>query len=174
VGVARTAAAPNALSSCLTSPLTWGAAEAVGIRNGVPGQTTLVFNEFVLRYDSVAGAHRAVADAWRQFADCPRTTAVSTDPFTAPGPSIPYNLDEWFANQRATFASAQTRGQPTPMYALRVARLANIVLVIDDVGAPDDRAELLRTREGQAPPAAPAFVLHRPDAGPGSYVGGPV
>lgn len=144
VGLVRTDAAPAPLSPCLGSPLDWDAEQSGGVRYVPPGKTTPVFNEFVLRYDSVAEAHRAVAIAWREFGRCPTTPEVATDPLTPPEPFAQYQLDEWFANQRATFASARMSGLPVHMYALRVARRDNIVVVIEDIGASDDRAyELL-------------------------------
>ncbi len=139
-GLVRTDATPVPLSSCLSSPLAWDAEQSGGVRYVAPGKTTPVFNEFVLRYDSVAEAHRAVAIAWRKFGRCPTTPEVATDSLTPPEPFARYQLDEWFANQRATFASARRSGLPVHMYALRVARRANIVVVIEDIGASDDRA----------------------------------
>jgi hypothetical protein len=143
VDLVRTDAAPTSLSTCISSPLRWGAAEYGGVRYATPRQATPVFNEFVLRYDTAVEAHRAVTDAWRQFARCPRPAEVATDPLTAPKPSPIYDMDEWFANQRATFASAQMRGQPVHLYALRVGRRENVVVVIEDLGVPTDRANLL-------------------------------
>ncbi len=58
---------PEALWTCISSPLTWGAVESRGATFGRPGEDR-VYNEFLLRYDSVADAHRAVADAPRQAA----------------------------------------------------------------------------------------------------------
>ena len=75
----RPGASPAALSACVSSPLTWGAVESRGATYGRPGEDR-VYNEFVLRYDSVAAAHRAVLDAWRQFRRCPTPPNVATDP----------------------------------------------------------------------------------------------
>jgi hypothetical protein len=145
-GLVRTGAAPTSLSPCIISPLTWGAAEARAARSVTPGQVWPVYNEFVLRFDNAAEAHRGVAAVWREFTACPRGPAVSTDPLRSPQRYPRFHLDEWFANQRAVFGSAKMRGQPRSMYALRVARRANIVVVIEDLGVPDDRAEVLLDR----------------------------
>ncbi len=95
----------------------------------------------------VAGAHRAVLHAWRQFRRCPTPPNVITDPWHRPAPvptamltSMPnVTLSEQFANQRARFATAARQG-PVRIYALRVGRRNNIVVVVEDRGAPDDRA----------------------------------
>ena len=134
----RAGASPAALSACVSSPLTWGAVESRGATYGHPGHRGRVYNEFVLRYDSVAAAHRAVLDAWRQFRRCPTPPNVATDPWNRPTRAA--GLGELFANQRARFATAAFRGQPVGMYALRVARRKNVVVAIEDRGDPDDRA----------------------------------
>jgi hypothetical protein len=140
---------PPVLSGCVSSPLTWGAAESRTATYERPGHPGRVYNEFVLRYDTVAGAHSAVLHAWRQFRRCPTPPNVFTDPWDLPA-AVPsaestampnVKLSEQFANQRARFATAAERGQPLGMYALRVGRRDNIVVVIEDRGDPDDRAE---------------------------------
>jgi hypothetical protein len=139
----RTGVPSTALSSCVSSPRTWGAAEAHGARYADPEEPQVHFNEFVLRFESTAAAHRAVTDAWSQFLRCPTPPQVITDPLDPPAPLSAYHFDEWFSNQRARFATRQHLGQPVAMYALRVARRNAVVVVIEDTGAPDDRAELL-------------------------------
>jgi hypothetical protein len=136
----RVGAPPPVLSECVRSPLTWGAAESRTATYERPGHPERVYNEFVLRYDSVAAAHRAVLDAWRQFRDCPAPPNVATDPWDRPTSVPSVMLSELFANQRARFATAAERGQPVGTYALRVGRRNNIVVVIEDRGVPDDRA----------------------------------
>jgi hypothetical protein len=136
----RASASPAALSGCVSSPLTWGAVESRWATYGHPGHRGRVYNEFVLRFDSVAAAHRAVLDAWRQFRQCPTPPNVATDPWNQPTQVAGYGLREQFANQRARFATAAFRGQPVSMYALRVGRRENVVVAIEDRGDPDDRA----------------------------------
>lgn len=139
----RHAVSPTALSPCVSSPFTWGAAESTGASYGDPGRTQVVFNEFVLHFDSTPAAHRAVTDAWRQFSQCSTPPQVTTDPLDPPAPLPAYGFSEWFSNQRARFETRQHRGQPVAMYALRVARRDSVVIVIESIGEPDDRAELL-------------------------------
>ncbi len=139
----RAGVPPTALSSCVSSPLTWGAAESSGASYGDPEKPHVVFNEFVLRFDSAAAAHRAVTDVWRDFSRCPTPPEVSTDPLDPPAPLRAYDFTEWFANQRARFATRQHRGQSVSMYALRVARRDKVVVVIENTGEPNDRAAML-------------------------------
>jgi Excalibur calcium-binding domain len=140
----RPAAAPVPLSACLSSPLTWGAAESGAATYGRPGQPRFG-NEFVLRFNSVAAAHGAVTDAWRQFHDCPTPPTVVTDPWDPPLPGSGWHLSEYFANQRARFATPRDTRllrnsvQPVAMYSLRVARRQNVVVVVETTDS-DDRA----------------------------------
>jgi hypothetical protein len=138
----RAGAPPAALSGCIRSPLTWGAVESRAATYERLGHPELVYNEFVLRYNSVAAAHSAVLEAWRQFRFCPAPPNVATDPWLRPTPWPRPRLSEQFANQRAQFATAAHRGLPS-IYALRVARRRNIVVVVEDRGDPDDRAEFV-------------------------------
>jgi hypothetical protein len=138
----RPGAVPVPLSACLSSPLTWGAAESGAATYGRHGEPRFG-NEFVLRYDSVAAAHSAVTDAWRLFHDCPTPRTVETDPWGLPLPGGGWHLSEYFANQRARFATLRdTRRdnvQPVAMYSLRVARRQNVVVVVETRDS-DDRA----------------------------------
>jgi hypothetical protein len=139
----RSDIAPGRLTECITSPLTWTAAESHGARFVDPQHPGTVFNEFVLRFDTVAGAHQAVADAWDQFAGCPTPPEVLTDPLLRPSASAGELEDEGFANQRAEFATAAHKGQPVSMYALRVSRIGDVVVVVEDLGEPDDRSQVI-------------------------------
>jgi hypothetical protein len=144
-------APPPVLSGCVSSPLTWGAAQSRTATYKGPSHPGWVYNEFVLRYDTVAAAHRAVLHAWRQFRRCPTPPNVITDPWHRPAP-VPKDsmaaepsvgLSEQFANQRARFATAAERGPLLGLYALRVGRRNNIVVAVEDRGVPDDRASFL-------------------------------
>lgn len=125
--------------------MTWGAAKSGAATYGRPGGPRFG-NEFVLRYDTVAAAHSAVTDAWHLFHDCPTPRTVETDPWGLPLPGPGWHLDEYFANERARFATLRdTRRnnvQPVAMYSLRVARLQNIVVVVETTDV-DDRAEFV-------------------------------
>jgi hypothetical protein len=140
-------AVPVPLSACVSSPLTWGAAGSDAATYGRPGQPRFG-NEFVLRFNSVAAAHRAVTHAWRQFHDCPTPRTVLTDPWNPPLPGLGLGsgLGESFGNQRARFATLRdTRRndvQPVAMYSLRVARLQNVVVVVETKDV-DDRASFV-------------------------------
>jgi hypothetical protein len=147
----RVGAPPPVLSRCVSSPLTWGAAESRTATYEGPSHPGWVYNEFVLRYDTVAAAHRAVLHAWRQFRHCPTPPNVYTDPWHRPAPVSSallaskhgVRLSEQFANERARFATAAQKGPLLGMYALRVGRRNNIVVDIEDRGPPDDRAWFL-------------------------------
>ena len=134
------AAPPESLSPCVTDPMTWNAAESRRARYVDPGQPGTVYNEFVLRFDSAADAHRAIAAAWRTFTDCP--TPAEGDP-ELPLPlagSNDYVIDEAFWGQRVD-ATPRHAGSPVSVYAVRVARRGNVLVLVEDIGEPDDRAQ---------------------------------
>ena len=136
---ARTSTAEAARPACLSNPVTWDAAEVGAGIYGRRGEPTFA-NEYVLRFFSVAAAHHAVTDAWRQFRRCPTPPNVSTDPIRRPGPPTTiYRLSELFANQRARFATPHSNN-PISMYSLRVGRWRNVVVVIETTSS-DDRAD---------------------------------
>ena len=146
---ARPGAATVPLSGCVSSPLTWGAAVTDAATYGRPGEPRFG-NEFVLRFNSVAAAHSAVTHAWRQFRDCPTPPTVVTDPWDPPLPGLGLGsgLGESFANQRARFATprdtrlVRNNVQPVAVYSLRVARLQNVVVVVETKDV-DDRADVI-------------------------------
>ncbi len=140
----RPGAPPIPLSKCVSTPLTWGAAESEAATYGRPGEPRFG-NEFVLRYDTVAEAHSAVNDAWRVFVDCPTPRKVETLRWGLPVWGPGWHLDEYFANQRERFATpVDTRllrntAQPVATYSLRIARRQNVVVVVEAKES-DDRA----------------------------------
>ncbi len=140
----RPRAVPAPMSACVSSPLTWGAAESDAGAYGRPGEPRFG-NEFVLRFNSVAAAHRAVTDAWNQFRDCPTPRTVLTDPWGPPVPEGRWHLSESFANERARFATVRdTRRNdvmPVAMYSLLVARRHNVVVVVETREV-DDRGDV--------------------------------
>jgi hypothetical protein len=106
--------------------------ESRGATFGRPGEDR-VYNEFLLRYDSVADAHRAVADAPRQAAhSCGTRTG---DPFEVPAPGAGPNVNEFFANEWSHGPGMRN------WYSLRVGREANVVVVLEEMGDTDDRNE---------------------------------
>jgi hypothetical protein len=127
---------PEALWTCISSPLTWGAVESRGATFGRPGhqEHERVYNEFLLRYDSVADAHRAVADALRQAAhSCGPGT---DDPFPVPAPSSRWpRVHEFFAVEWIYGPGMWD------LYSLRVGREANVVVVLEEMGDSDDRPD---------------------------------
>ncbi len=133
----------------MSSPLTWGAPVTDAATYGRPSQARFG-NEFVLRFNSVAAAHSAVTHAWRQFRDCPTPPTVVTDPWDSPLPGLGLGsgLGESFANQRARFATprdtrlVRNNVQPVAVYSLRVARLQNVVVVVETKDV-DDRADVI-------------------------------
>ena len=90
-----------------------------------------------------AHRNRSTADFAAFYAGCPTPPNVITDPWHRPAPvpaamlaSMPnVTLSEQFANQRARFATAARQG-PVRIYALRVGRRNNVVVVIEDRGPP--------------------------------------
>jgi len=141
----RPAVMPIPLSACVSSPLTWGAAESRAATYGRSGDARFG-NEFVLRYNSAAAAHSAVTDAWRLFHECPTPRRVETDPWDLPSPGSRWHLSEYFANERARFATLrdtlQNNVPPVAMYSLRVARRHNVLVVVETRDS-DDRAEFI-------------------------------
>ena len=137
----RASAAEVGRPACVSSPLAWGAADvgaATYRRHGEPSFA----NEFVLRFDSVAAAHHAVTDVWRQFRRCATLPNVSTDRISRPGPPTGnYKMSELFANQIARFATPHSLN-PTSMYSLRVGRWRNVVVIVETTSS-DDRADLV-------------------------------
>jgi hypothetical protein len=129
----------------VSSPLTWGAAESGAATYGRPGKPRFG-NEFVLRFNTVAEAHSAVTDAWRLFHDCPTPRTVETNPWSLPLPGGRWHLSEYFANERARFATLRdTRRnnvQPVALYSLRVARRENVVVVAEATDS-GDRSEFV-------------------------------
>ena len=138
---------PAPLSACVSTPLTWGAAESDAATYGPPGEPRFG-NEFVLRYDTVADAHNAVTDAWRLFHDCPTPRTVETFRWGLPRWGPRWHLNEYFANQRQRFAAPldtrllRNTAQPVATYSLRVARRQNVVVVVEAKES-DDRAEFI-------------------------------
>ena len=141
----RPGAATVPLSACVSSPRTWGAAETGAATYGSPGEPRFG-NEFVLRFNSVDAAHNAVTAAWRLFHDCPTPGTVETDPWGLPLPGGRWHLSEYFANERARFATRRDARRnnvgPDAMYSLRVARRQNIVVVVETRDS-DDRADVV-------------------------------
>ena len=143
----RPGAAPAPLSACVSTPLTWGAAESDAATYGRPGEPRFG-NEFVLRYDTVADAHHAVTDAWRLFHDCPAPRKMETFRWGLPMWGPEWHLDEYFASQRDRFATPldtrllRNTAQPVATYSLRIARRQNIVVVVEAKQS-DDRAEFV-------------------------------
>ena len=127
----RPGAAPVALSGCVSSPLTWGAAESGAATYGSPGEPRFG-NEFVLRFDNTAAAHRALINALRQFRHC------DPDPWGPPAPGGRWGLSEYIAVQSGQFAA---RHSVSSRYSLRVARHRNVVVVVETTGS-DDRPGL--------------------------------
>jgi hypothetical protein len=140
-------AAPAPLSPCVSTPLTWGAAESDAATYGRPGEPRFG-NEFVLRYDTVTAAHSAVTDAWRVFHDCPTPRKVETARWALPLWAPRCHLDEYFANQRDRHARLRDTRQllstapPTATYSLLVARRKNVVVVME-VTMSDDRSPIV-------------------------------
>jgi hypothetical protein len=151
----RPRAVPVPLSACVSTPLTWGAAESDAATYGRPGQPRFG-NEFVLRYDTVAAAHHAVTDAWRLFHECPTPHKVETGRWDLPVWGPRWHLDEYFANERVVFArlrdSRQLRNTAhlVSTYSLRVARRQNVVVVVETKGDEDRNEFVLSVAMAQA------------------------
>jgi hypothetical protein len=140
--IAVTSPALPALTHCHTDPLEWGAVQAVAANYANVEHRTLSVNEYVLRFVDSTRAHRAVSDLRRQMADCATPATVVTDP---PSRAVyrTYTFDESYVTQRSSYTSTPMTGQPTEIYALRVGRQGNVVVVVEDQGYPTDRAALI-------------------------------
>ncbi len=140
-------AAPAPLSPCVSTPLTWGAAESDAATYGRPGQPRFG-NEFVLRYDTITAAHRAVTDAWRLLHDCPTPRNVETARWGLPLWGPQWHLNEYYANQRDRIATLSDTRQlrntapPVATYSLLIARRQNVVVVME-VTMSDDRFPII-------------------------------
>ena len=135
----RPGAAPVALSPCVVSPLARGAAESGAATYGRRGHGP-VSNEFVIRYDSVAAAHHAVIDAWRQSRRCPTPPNVATEAPHGPGKSTTvFKLSELFYSTLPGFATPHSN-TPISMHPFIVGRWRNVVVVLETTGS-GDRAE---------------------------------
>jgi hypothetical protein len=141
------------MSACVGSPLTWGAAESLAATYGRPGEPRFG-NEFVLRFNSVADAHSAVTDALRLFHDCPTPRTVETDPWALPWQGAGWGLSEYFATERARFATlGDTRRnnvKPVAMYSLWVGRLQNVVVVAENTDSDDRPGAILSSAMSKA------------------------
>jgi hypothetical protein len=141
------------MSACVGSPLTWGAAESVAATYGRPGEPRFG-NEFVLDFNSVAAAHSAVTDAWRLFHDCPSPRTVETGPWELPWAGGGWGLSEYFANERARFATlGDTRRDnaiAVATYSLWVARLQNVVVVVENTDSDDRPGSVLSSAMSKA------------------------
>ena len=146
---------PPRLSPCLTDPRTWGAAQAeAATYSGTQAGNTV--NEFVLRFDDAAGAHRSILNAWTQLTSCRQPTTDDPPPRPAPNNyGIDGFSDEFFADQRGLPADPQAV-LPGDVYATRVARAGNVVVIIEDTGITSDRPSyMLRFALERAIPAYP-------------------
>jgi hypothetical protein len=141
---------PSPLSPCLTNPQSWEAVQSRAMTYIDPNDATTTGNEYVLRFADAASAHATLLSAWHQMKDCPLPPNAIDDALARPAagarnPAYPaagtkYLYDEGFANQRTWFSN-QHPNTPSAIYALRVARAGNIVVVIEDRGIVSDRAE---------------------------------
>jgi hypothetical protein len=141
--VRRPGVEPPRLAPCITDPRTWGAAESRTATYDNSGAEQGVLNEFVLVYHDPEAAHSSLLDAWQQALAC-REPANVDNPMSPPGPSerSAAIFDEGFANQRAWPPTTPT-DQYGRVYALRVLRSGNVLIVIEDTGIPTDRSEVL-------------------------------
>jgi hypothetical protein len=130
---------PPRPSACLSDPRSWGATESGARTYTDRHHADLIINEFVLRYDDSASAHRALLNASHQLITCasPRDVAFASDPAdirtlsdgdsVGNGPSIA----EYVAQRRKLFPTAQrTEGTETE-YTVRAARAGNLLVVIE-------------------------------------------
>lgn len=145
----RSHARPPRLTTCITSPLTWQARQSRVATYVPPTNPAPVWTEYVLRFDDPNQAHQAVTRVRQQMADCPTPPKVFADQMGSrafPASRTEW-LEEWFAAQRTTFTTASPGDldMPVGMYALRVARRGNVVVVLEDEGYPTDRATVILT-----------------------------
>jgi hypothetical protein len=130
------------LSHCITDPRTWGATKArsatyVGPRTGPHGDGPAArVNEYLLEYADAASAD----DAFRQALGQARRCQDPSDPYDDPNvgtevhPRADY--DEGFAQQATPGGASPTNR----VYALRVARAGNVLVVVEDTGITTDQS----------------------------------
>jgi hypothetical protein len=140
---------PPTLTTCISSPLTWQARQSHVATYVDSTKPAAVWNEYVLTFDEVEQARQAVGRVWQQMVDCPTPPVVFVDGLSEqpqPGPTGGV-IDEAFAAQRTTFTTVSPgdNDMPIGMYALRVARRGNVVVVLEDEGYPTDRAWVIMT-----------------------------
>jgi hypothetical protein len=151
--------APPQLSTCVSDPRTWGAAQAVAATYSSRPQPGYTVNEFVLRFTDLASAHRALLNAWTGLTNCPRQPSAVDD--SVPPPiTNGVVADEYFATQRS-FYSPDHMTAPYDVYATRIARAGNIVVIIEDTGIPSDRPSYMLRFALQR--AIPGYTTAYPD-----------
>ena len=146
-GIARNPTTPTRpLSPCLPDPRTWGAVQSKAAAYPSRTDPTVTLNEYVLRFTDPAAAHTAVLNAWARLHAC---SSQFDQPLAPPGPNIhtPYLQD-------VVFGQDSRHG----FYVPRIARVGNVVVVVEDTGISDDRSwTLLDLAMNRASPQYAAF-----------------
>jgi hypothetical protein len=152
--VRQQAAAPSHLTNCI-DPRDWNAVESRWATYADPTHPSTRVNEFVLQYADASSAHHALLDAWHQIKHCPKPDNASDVGSLDTSPKTPdAKYDEGFGRQRLW--TATPRHPERPLYALRVARAGNVLIVVEDTGIPSDRTPYTLTTAVQA--ALPHYV----------------
>jgi hypothetical protein len=126
--------APPQLSPCVQDPRTWGAAESRALTyRGIPGHSSAAVDEFVLRFGDATGAHRALLAAWQRLRSCSMTL---DDPTNRPAP---LSLGSTTVSDEALIAQGGTSRPDASVFAVRIARQGNLVVVLTDTDFPTDR-----------------------------------
>jgi hypothetical protein len=148
------------LTTCVPDPRSWGA-------RYVQGTTYIDFNayphldspdtrvdEWLLQYPDASSAHRVLVDTLQQLETCPRPhDAVDHRIGIDRNADWSWDFDEAFGSQRTRYATPSHRGRPVSVYAMRIARARNVLVVLEDRGITTDRTFFaLTTAVGAAVP----------------------
>ena len=122
VAIVKTDAAPRWMTKCVTNPVSWGAVETRTVKYVQRPKAPI--NEYLLRYADQSSAHRALAKAKSQIANCLHQSARPRDVKVPAGHAGP--IDEFF------YGSAEPSAPGG--YAILIARDSNVVVVIETTG----------------------------------------
>ena len=132
-GMVRTPGVPpHRLSRCV-DPGAWNARSSRAATYQEPARPGEYVNEYLLDYATPAAAHRALMDAWHQINQCPKPAHDrERGQFIRPGPvAVGRGYDEGFGHLESRYDTSYY-----PWYALRVARVGNVLVVLESTSLP--------------------------------------
>jgi hypothetical protein len=131
---------PPRLTHCVDNPRTWGAVESQGATWTKPTHPSTRVNEFLLQYADATTAHQAFLGAVRQLRHCRSVHPSEGGDLNGQLQTMYAKAyDEGFGWQRLWYTTPHPTNQPSAIYAFRVARAGNVLVVVEDTGIPSDR-----------------------------------